>query len=102
MSRKGFPKDQIIGTTTLNGNHATNTASNPLRKRADDIMEYLAANPHIKSFVILDDRISASNSILAKHFVHTVSKEGLTDEKAKDALNILNNLTWNNNTSTKL
>ena len=68
----------------------------------DDIMEYLAANPHIKSFVILDDRISASNSILAKHFVHTVSKEGLTDEKAKDALNILNNLTWNNNTSTKL
>ena len=101
LSRKGFPKDQIIGTTTLNGNHATNTASNPLRKRADDIMEYLAANPHIKSFVILDDRISASNSILAKHFVHTVSKEGLTDEKAKDALNILNNLTWNN-TSTKL
>ena len=58
LSRKGFPKDQIIGTTTLNGNHATNTASNPLRKRADDIMEYLAANPHIKSFVILDIKSS--------------------------------------------
>jgi DNA alkylation damage repair protein AlkB len=94
LSRKGFPADQIIGTTSLQGNHATNNASDTSRKRCDDILEYLEANPHIKRFVILDDRQSASNDILSQHFVHTSSNKGLTGKKANEAFKILNEKRW--------
>ena len=55
-------------------------------ERCDLIQRYLDEHPWITHCCILDDRSSASNDKLAKHFVKTDALQGLTQEKVTEAL----------------
>lgn len=59
--------------------------------RGDGITDYLTAHQDIEQFVILDDYIfDFEEQSLLDHLVWTNEKEGLTEEKAQQAIKILN------------
>jgi hypothetical protein len=59
--------------------------------RGGGIIDYLTAHQDIEQFVILDDYIfDFEEQDLLDHLVWTNEKEGLTEEKAQQAIKILN------------
>ncbi len=61
--------------------------------RAYEILEWLDKHPEAKQWVILDDYkldLETYDERIVSHFVNTVFKDGLTDEKATEAIAILN------------
>ena len=57
--------------------------------RAAEIRAWLADHPDVERFVVLDDRPSASDAVLAPHFVQTDSAHGLTEAAAERCRQIL-------------
>lgn len=113
LKRKGLKNFIICGTTTLEGKTALtkqihddqqkesgeqkgNDGSDKespwsvqSKKRSDEIVQYLYEHPEITNYTIVDDRLTASNEIVSKHFVLTESTQGLTNEKVEEMLKAL-------------
>ena len=89
LHRHGLPADVIIGQTpgTSEASMLSKDPGDPMQyaDRASEIHAWLRAHPTVISFVILDDRASASDDDLASQFVHTVSAHGLTAADAERA-----------------
>lgn len=64
-----------------------NDADEP--SRAHEIRKWLVDHPHVRQFVIIDDRESAADEGLLSHFVHTDTRLGLTDRDVAKAIAIL-------------
>ena len=55
--------------------------------RAAEILEWLEVNNHSKSkWIAIDDMQLNPNLVKAENFVHTSDLEGLTEEKANEAI----------------
>ena len=88
-----MPADAIVGVTpgTSGASSLAADAADAAQyaNRAAEIRAWLAANPSVRRFVILDDRPSASDDGLAPHFVQTVAAEGISDADAERCRAIL-------------
>lgn len=60
------------------------------RHRGTEIQMWLDAHPEVDNYVILDDDTDMLDS-QSEHFVHINYEEGLNEETANQAINILNN-----------
>lgn len=66
------------------------TPSTIQRHRGTEIQMWLDAHPEVDNYVILDDDTDVLDS-QSEHFVHVSYEEGLNEEFANKAINILNN-----------
>lgn len=66
------------------------TPSTIQRHRGTEIQMWLDAHPEVDNYVILDDDTDMLDS-QSEHFVHISYEEGLNEEFANKAVNILNN-----------
>ena len=92
LSRHGI-KERIIGTTPGAEHRSKNSERSSADEaeyasRAHEIHAWLREHP-VSSYVILDDRQTASDDELKQRFVHTKTALGLTDADADEAIRIL-------------
>ena len=86
MLRYRLPADAIIGctpgTTGASGLLADAADEEQYTSRAAEIRAWLAAHPHVTRYVVLDDRPSAADEVLAPNFVRTRAECGLSEADA--------------------
>lgn len=84
VSQKGFKyPDSIIDRTRR-------SVGDDPDGRGNEIKDWLAGHPEVTAYVILDDDSFDIIRVHPNNFVHTNGKEGLTEEKVKEAITILN------------
>ena len=90
-----MPADAIISRTPGVSEASSWSLSNSADQlehyanRAAEIRAWLVAHPDVQRFVIIDDRPSAADEVLAAHFVKTTSADGLTDADVERCRRIL-------------
>lgn len=98
LGRQGIDPALFIGRTPGKADGVDSSSSAFDEKqyvnRAAEIRAWLAANPDVTRFAILDDRPTASDEGLAPHFIQTRSDCGLTDADVQAALAVLAQRTW--------
>ena len=94
FGRHGIHEDRIIGSTvgeTTSRDARTsaefNMSERGQRGRSDQIIAWIETHrATVQSFVILDDRPTASDERTVAHFVHTNSATGLSEEDVASAI----------------
>lgn len=65
------------------------TVSMPYENRGEEIKEWLSRHPEVDRFVILDDEDEFKDDLLKNNFVETTFEEGLLEQHAAKAIEIL-------------